>query len=409
MQLTDTRIRSAKPKAKAYKLSDGGGMYLLVSRDGGRYWRLDYRFAGKRRTLALGIYPAVTLSDARNLREAARVSLAKDVDPGTVKKAAKRAVKLAGGNTFDVVAHEWITTQQNRLSPAYCALFLARLKADIFPHIGSRPIAAIDAPELLDALRKVENRGAIETARRLRQYCGQVFRYAIVTGRAKSDPSADLKGALKSPFKSRGHKAMPLDEVANFVKSLEVYEGDPRTRLALRLVVLTFARTSELRAARWSEFENLEGIGPIWRIPAERMKMKREHLVPLAPQAVAIVQELRSLSGSENSPFLFPSPSREGYMSNNTMLFALYRMGYHGRATVHGFRAMASTALNEMGFRPDVVERQLAHEEQNAVRAAYNRAEYLGERRAMMIHWADYLDALASGNVLKFKAKSISQ
>ena len=198
---------------------------------------------------------------------------------------------------------------------------------------------------------------------------------------------------------------MALDEVPSFLAKLKVYDGAPNTRLALRLMVLTFTRTLELRAARWPEFENLEGIDPVWRIPAERMKMKREHLVPLAPQAVAIIQELRSLAGSENSPFLFPSPSREGYMSNNTMLFALYRMGYHGRATVHGFRAMASTALNEMGFRPDVVERQLAHEEQNAVRAAYNRAEYLGERRAMMIHWADYLDALASGNVLKFKAK----
>jgi integrase len=200
---------------------------------------------------------------------------------------------------------------------------------------------------------------------------------------------------------------MALDEVPNFLKALAAYDGDARTRLALRLMVVTFARTSELRGAQWSEFENLEGNEPLWRIPAERMKMKREHIVPLAPQAVAVLRELRALPVS-NSPFLFPSPSREGYMSNNTMLYALYRMGYHGRATVHGFRAMASTALNELGFRPDVIERQLAHQEQNAVRAAYNRAEYFSERRAMMNNWADYLDVLVGKNVVPFMTKTVS-
>ena len=197
---------------------------------------------------------------------------------------------------------------------------------------------------------------------------------------------------------------MALGELPHFFKAISTYDGDPRTRLALRLIVLTFARTSELRAARWSEFENLEGNEPTWRIPAERTKMKHEHLVPLASQAVAVLRELRALLGSEASPFLFPSPSREGYMSNNTMLYALYRMGYHGRATVHGFRAMASTALNEMSFRPDVIERQLAHQEQNVVRAAYNRAEYLSERRAMMKHWADHLDTLVGGNIVSFRS-----
>ncbi len=266
MSLTDTRIRNAKPKPKLYKLSDGGGMYLLVSSDGGRYWRLDYRFAGKRRTLALGVYPTVPLSEARARREEARAALAKDIDPGVVKKVAQRAARLSGENTFEAVAREWIENQRGRLSPAYCDSLLARLEADIFPQIGSRPIADVDAPELLDALRKVEKRGAIETAKRLRQYCGQAFRYAIVTGRAKYDPSADLKGALKSPGRSRGHRAMPLDETPNFVKSLSAYDGEPRTRYALRLMVLTFARTTELRAARWSEFEGLEGNEPVWRV-----------------------------------------------------------------------------------------------------------------------------------------------
>jgi len=372
-------------------------MYLLVSPDGARYWRLDYRFAGKRRTLALGVYPGVTLSTARARREDARALLAKEIDPSAVKKANKRATKLASENTFEAVAREWIANQRNRLAPRYSALLLARLEADIFPQIGSRPVVEIDAPELLEALRKVEKRGVVETARRLRQTCGQVFRYAIATGRAKYDPSAALRGALRSPGRPRGHKAMPLDEVPNFLNKVGAYDGDPRTRLALQLMVRTFARTTELRGARWSEFENVEGNEPVWRISAERMKMKREHIVPLAPQAVALLRELRALPGSEANPFLFPSPSREGYMSNNTMLYALYRMGYHGRATVHGFRAMASTALNEMGFRPDVIERQLAHEERNTVRAAYNRAEYLSERREMMNHWCDYVDALREG------------
>jgi integrase len=408
MPLTDTRVRNAKPTAKSYKLSDGGGMYLLVTPDGALYWRLDYRFAGKRRTLAFGVYPTVTLASARARREHARALLAKEMDPGAVKRATKRVAKLAAENTFEAVAREWLTKQRNRLAPRYNALVLARLEADIFPQIGSRHIADIGALELLEALRKVEKRGVIETARRLRQTCGQIFRYAIATGRAKEDPSPSLRGALGSPGRPRGHKAMALNEVPNFLSALEAYDGDPRTRLALRLMVLTFARTSELRAARWSEFENLDANEPLWRIPAERTKMRREHVVPLTPQAVAALRELRVLPGSQASPFLFPSPSREGCMSNNTMLYALYRMGYHGRATVHGFRAMASTALNEMGFRPDVIERQLAHQEQNAVRAAYNRAEYLSERRAMMNRWADYLDALAGRNVLSLTTKTVT-
>jgi integrase len=266
------------------------------------------------------------------------------------------------------------------------------------------PVADIDAPELLEVLRKVEKRGAIETARRLRQICGQVFRYAIAIGVAKYDPSAALRGALSSPGKPRGHKAMPLNEVPTFLRLLEAYDGDVRTRLALRLMILTFARTTELRSAQWSEIEDLAGIDPLWRIPAERTKMKRQHIVPLAPQSVALLNELRFLPGSEATPFLFPSPSREGCISNNTMLYALYRMGYHGRATVHGFRAMASTALNERGFRADVIEHQLAHQEQNVVRAAYNRAEYLSERRAMMKYWADLLDTMEEGNVVVLRS-----
>ncbi len=226
MALTDTRIRNAKPNAKPYKLSDGGGMYLLVKPDGGRYWRLDYRFAGKRRTLALGVYPTVTLSDARAGRQEAQRLLVQNIDPGAAKKANKRATKLANENTFEAVALEWLANQRHRLAPRYCALMLARLKADVFPQIGSRPIVEIDAPELLEVLRKVEKRGVIETARRLRQICGQVFRYAVAGGRAKHDPSADLRGALKSPGRPRGHKAMRQDELPNFLSALAAYDGD---------------------------------------------------------------------------------------------------------------------------------------------------------------------------------------
>jgi integrase len=394
MALTDAHSRNAKPKAKAYKLSDGGGMYLLVKPDGARYWRLDYRFAGKRRTLALGVYPTTALSNARARREEARALLAQGNDPSVVKRKSKCAIKQASETTFEGIAREWLQNQRQKLASKYSAQILARLEADIFPQLGSRPIANIDAPELLDTLRKVEKRGVLETARRLRQTCGQVFRYAIATRRATQDPTGALKGALSSPGRKRGHNAMARDELPKLLEALEAYDGDRRTSIALRLIILTFVRTSELRAARWSEFEDLDGISPLWRIPAERMKMKREHIVPLAPQAVKVLRELRALPGSDASPFLFPSPAREGFMSNNTMLYAMYRMGYHGRATVHGFRAMASTALNEMGFRPDVIERQLAHEPGNAVRAAYNRAEYLNERRAMMKRWAEHIDRL---------------
>jgi integrase len=401
MALTDTRLRNSKPKAKPYKLSDGGGMYMLITPDSARYWRLDYRFAGKRRTLALGVYPTVTLADARERREEARRLLANAMDPGVAKKAARRAARIASKDTFEAIAREWISRQRKRIAQRYCALLLSRLEADIFPHIGSRPIAEIDASELLEVLRRVEKRGVFETALRLRQTCGQVFRYSIATGRGKNDPTVALRGALGASKKSSGHRAMPLSELPVFLRALQAYDGDARTRLALRLMILTFVRTTELRAARWSEFENLEESGALWRIPAERMKMKREHVVPLAPQAVAVLRELRALPGFELSPYLFPSPSREGYMSNNTMLYAMYRMGYHRRATVHGFRAMASTTLNEMGFRADVIERQLAHEDGDAVRAAYNRAEYLNERRAMMNNWADHLDALIGKNIVR--------
>jgi len=394
MPLTDTKCRNAKGRTKPRKLSDGGGLHLLINPDGAKYWRLAYRWHGKQRTLAIGVYPAVGLMDARAARDEAKRNLAADVDPSAVKQERKRAAKIATDSTFEAVAREWHENWKGARSPYYAAQILRRLEADAFPAIGRRPIAALEPPELLDMLRKVEKRGVNETARRLKQLVGQIFRFAIVTGRAKRDPSVDLKDALRATGEPQRHRAMPLSELPMFLRKLECYSGEQQTKLALKLVTLTFLRTTELRAGKWSELENLDENSAVWRIPAERMKMRLEHLVPLSRQAVAVLRELRALSGG--SPNIFPSPGKGDCMSSNTMLYALYRMGYHGRATTHGFRAVASTILNESNlFNRDWIERQLAHVERNEVRRAYNAAEWMPDRRRMMQWWADHISALA--------------
>jgi integrase len=392
MPLTDTAVRNAKGREKPQKLSDGGGLHLLVNPDGARYWRMAYRHQGRQKTLALGVYPIVSLADARMARNAAKKLLARDVDPSQARKDQKRGARLSAKNTFEAVAREWCENQKEGWTARYHSHVVTQLEADVYPQIGSQPIMNIEPPDLLAVLRKVEKRGALEIAKRLRQTVGQVFRYGIVTGRAKRDPSVDLKGALKAAGRQAHHKAMPREDLPEFLRALSAYDGAARTRLGLRLAVLTFVRTTELRAACWDEID-LEGAE--WRIPAERMKMRSPHIVPLSRQAVETFTELRTIAGK--SRYVFPSPGGENYMSNNTMLYAMYRMGFHGRATVHGFRAVASTLLNEMGFHPDWIERQLAHDERNKVRAAYNHAQYLPERRRMMQQWADYLDDLADG------------
>jgi integrase len=357
---------------------------------------MAYRYRGRQRTLVLGVYPIVSLADARAARDGAKKLLTRDIDPSEIRKEQKRTARLSTKNTFEAVAREWCENQRDGWTSRYHDHVIARLEADVYPAIGSRPIAQIEPPELLAVLRKVEKRGALEIAKRLRQTVGQVFRYGIVTGRATRDPSIDLKGALKASGRQAHHKAMPREDLPKFLQALSNYDGEARTQLALRLAVLTLVRTTELRGARWEEID-LEAAE--WRIPAERMnermKMRTPHIVPLSWQAVEAFTELRSIAG--RSGYVFPSPGAEGFMSNNTMLFAMYRMGFHGRATVHGFRAVASTLLNEMGFHPDWIERQLAHDERNRVRAACNHAQYLPERRKMMQHWADYLDKLKAG------------
>jgi integrase len=326
-------------------------------------------------------------------------------DPSQVKREQQRAAKIRLGNTFEAVARDWFQHWKDGCTEAYTERVLSRMEDDVFPAIGRRPIAELEPPEVLDMLRKVEARGVHDTARRLKQYVGMIFRFGIATSRCNRDPSADLKGALKSTGEPQRHKAMPRGELPAFLRKLEKYEGDSQTRLALQLTVHTFLRTGELRAGNWSEIEGIDGTSPLWRVPPERMKMRREHIVPLSRQAVVLLRDLRTLSG--NSPFLFPSPGKKGIMSENTMLFALYRMGYHGRATTHGFRAVASTMLNESNlFSSDWIELQLAHVERNKIRAAYNSAQHLPERRKMTQWWSDRIDSIAceGDNVVALRA-----
>ena len=298
---------------------------------------------------------------------------------------------MKSANSFEVVAREWFENRKHEWASSTADTILFRLETHIFPKLGQRPIADITAPEILAMLRVVEARGTLELARRLMQYCGQIFMYAIATGRAERNPVPDLRGALKTPV-VKHYSFLQASELPHYLKKLEAYDGSLQTKLALRFLLLTFVRTIELRGAQWQEidWEKAE-----WRIPAERMKMKELHIVPLSSQAIAVLRELEKLSG--NRQYVFPNEHNPAtFMSENTMLFALYRMGYHSRATGHGFRSTASTILNEHGFRADVIERQLAHDERNTVRAAYNHAQYLPERRKMMQWWADYLDGVAA-------------
>ena len=396
MPISQKAIDAAKPDTKAYRLYDSGGLYLEIAPSGGRWWRFKYRFGGKYKLLSLGVYPAVTLAKARSKRNAFRDLLAEGTDPGEKRKADKHEALGREINSFEYVAREWYTKQAAKWTAHHADDVRRRLERNLFPDLGGEPVAEVTAPMLLAAARKVESRGAHDLANRMIGVAGQVFRYAVATGRCERDPSGDLRGAL-TPHKARNQAAIKPEELPELLRAIDGYAniGDRQTALALRLLCLTFVRTSELIGATWTEFRELDGDAPTWEIPAERMKMKAAHVVPLARQAVVILGELRTLAcGSE---YILPGRNRDKPLSNNTLLFALYRLGYKGKMTGHGFRAVASSALNEAGYRPDVIERQLAHKEPNKVRAAYNRTEYLPERRAMMRQWADMVDAYAKG------------
>ena len=405
MPLTNKAIENAKPKDKAYKLSDGDGMYLYVTPKGQKYWRLDYRFEGKRKTLALGVFPEVSLKKARERRGAARTQLTDGIDPSLHRKAEKLA--KAGKESFEAIGCEWFEKFSANWAPSHSSKIKSRLEQDVYPYIGTRPINDLAAPEILQLLRRVESRGALETAHRVRQHIGQVMRYGVATGRAQRDPTQDLRGALP-PSKTHHHGSIvDPKRIGALLRAIDGYEGQHSTRCALRLTPLAFVRPGELRQAEWSEFD-LEAAE--WRIPAHKMKMKQPHIVPLSSQAIEVLQEIQPLT--DHGKYVFPGiRSRKRPMSQNTVNAALRRLGYEpGEMTAHGFRSMASTLLNEQGWHRDAIERQLAHAERNDVRAAYNYAEHLPERKRMMQAWADYLDALRTdAKVVSFRRHDTSQ
>ena len=397
MPLTDIKIRSAKPRPKAYKLFDGGGLYLEVSTTDRKYWRWKYRFAGKEKRLALGVYPDIGLKTARGKRDSARQQLGNGIDPGEARRAEK--IAKAGAESFEAIAREWYEKFSSGWVSTHADRILRRLERDVFPWLGRRPIGEIKAPEILTVLRRIESRGALETTHRAMQNCGQVFRYAVATGRAERDPTGDLKGALPPPKEKHHASITDPKHIAELLKAIDAYEGYFVTKCALRLAPLVFVRPGELRRAEWPEFD----LGKAeWRIPAKRMKMRELHIVPLACQAVDILRELEPLTNRvfpsrSNAPrYIFPSArTHDRPMSENAVLAALRRMGYtKEEMTGHGFRSMASTLLHEQGWTHHAIERQLAHAERNQVSAAYNFAEHLPERRKMMQAWADYLDGL---------------
>ena len=391
--LTDTAVRNAKPRDKFYKVSDSGGLYLLVKFTG-KYWRMDYRFVGKRKTLAIGVYPAVSLVAARKKRDEARELLAKDIDPSLTKAINKQIVRTAAENTFKAVALEWHAKTSKTWAETTATNIKRYLEKDIFPWLGNRVIKDIAAPELLAVLRKIESRGAHEKAQRCREYAGRVFRYAIATGRAERDPSGDLRGAL-TPVKVKHHASITDPKaIGALLRSIRGFSGSYITKCALQLAPLVFVRPGELRHAEWAE---IDFDKPEWRIPGHKMKMKEPHIIPLSRQAVEILQSIHPLTG--DGQYIFPS-IRSGArpMSENTINAALRRMGYEkDEMTGHGFRSMASTLLHEHGWPHEAIERQLAHAERNKVVAAYNYAEHLPKRKEMMHWWADYLDELAAG------------
>lgn len=388
MTLTVVEIKNAKPKDKPYKMADEKGLYLLINPNGSKLWKFKYRFAGFEKKLSFGAFPDVSLSAAREARDEARRQLANKIDPGILKNSIKRSKIMAAENCFEAVAREWHAKNSPAWSKNHGERILIRLEQNIFPWLGKRPINEITAPEVLSALRRIENRGAVETAHRVSQMCGQVFRYAIVIGKAERNPAADLRGALP-PVKQKHHASI-IDpaEIGKLLRAISEYQGNFVTKCALQLAPLFFVRPGELRHAEWIEFD-LEKAE--WRIPAKKMKMKEQHIVPLSTQSIEILKELHAYTGS--GKYLFPSlRSTVRPMSENTVLAALRRLGYSSNEmTGHGFRSMASTLLNEHDWNRDAIERQLAHAERNNIRAAYNYAEYLPERRKMMQWWADYL------------------
>ncbi|MGP2694326.1 tyrosine-type recombinase/integrase [Serratia nevei] len=404
MPLTDIKVKTAKPMDKAYKLTDGGGMYLLVKPNGSKYWRLKYRFVGKEKMLSIGVYPDVSLADARQKRDEARKILAAGGDPGEVKKADKLAQKLSTENTFEAIAREWHKQKADRWSLRYRDEIIDTFEKDIFPYLGRRPIAGIKPMELLETLRRLEKRGALEKMRKVRQRCGEVFRYAIVTGRAEYNPAPDLATALATPKKTH-FPFLTAEELPYFIKDLAGYTGSVITKTATQIIMQTGVRTQELRFARW---EDIDFEKRLWEIPPEVMKMKRPHIVPLSEQVVELFQSLKPITGMY--PLVFVGRNdRAKPISKESVNQVIELLGYKGRLTGHGFRHTMSTILHEQGFNSAWIETQLAHVDKNAIRGTYNHAHYLEGRREMMQWYGDYIDGLANTNTGNVLAGSFSK
>jgi integrase len=392
MPLTDTAIRNAKGQEKSIKLTDGAGLYLLVNPNDSKWWRFDYRYQNKRKTISFGTYPETGLKEARDKRGEARKLVASGIDPGEQRKAAKSAQYSSASNSFEHVAREWFGKQSKVWAPSHSDKIMLRMEKDLFPWLGNRPVSEITAAEFLSCLRRVESRGAVESSHRILQNCGQIMRYAIATGRAARNPAADLRGALE-PVQAKPRAAIiEPSAIGQLLRAIDSYQGSFVTKCALKFAPLTFVRPGELRQAEWREFDLANAL---WTIPASRMKMKEPHSVPLSTQALSVLSDLEPLTG--RGQYVFPgarSPKRP--MSNNAILAALRRMGFgKDEMSGHGFRAMARTILDEvLNIRPDFIEHQLAHAVRDPNGRAYNRTTHFDERRKMMQIWSDYLENL---------------
>jgi integrase len=391
--LTDVLVRNAKPATKATRIFDDGGLYLEVAPSGGKWWRLKYRHGGKEKRISLGVYPEVSLKEARERRDKARKQLAQGQDPSQARREDK-AAKVLDAETFESVAREWHSKASESYSERHKARIIRDLERDVFPFLGEKPIGAVNSAEILTTVKRIEDRGAPETARRVLQTIGVVFRHAIVNLKCSYDPAQVLRGAIKPPKKRHYATLTDPKAVAGLLRAIDTYQGSFLTQVALKLLTYTFVRPGELRHAEWAE---IDVEANEWRIPANKTKMKTVHIVPLAKQALTILEEIRPLTG--RGKYIFPSErSQDRAISSNTLNAALRRMGYTKEEICsHGFRALASTRLNELGFNKDWIERQLAHGERDKIRASYNHAEHLAQRRNMMTAWADHLDALKSG------------
>jgi integrase len=406
ISLTDLKVKNAKSQSKNVYLFDGGGLYCLVTPSGGKLWRFKYRFDKKEKRLTFGSYPAVSLIDARQHRDEAKKLLSQNIDPDTARKAQKQA-SISTKESFEVIAREWFLKYQHTWAESHSKRNMRRLERDVFPYIGQTPIAQLKASDILGVLRRVEARGTLDTAHRIKFICGQVFRYSVATGRAERDPTGDLKGAIPPPNGKNMAAITDPAKAGELLRAIDGYTGGFVVQCALKLAPLVFVRPGELRHAEWSEidFENAQ-----WSIPAEKMKIKEPHIVPLSTQAIGILESLKPLTG--NSRYVFPSGrSFNRCMSDNAILAALRRMGFEkAEMSGHGFRAMARTILDEvLQFRPELIEHQLAHQVKDPLGRSYNRTQHMNERRAMMQRWADYLDVLKQGAVvLPFRPKGLN-